>query len=274
MFFGRECYKYPEILLQMLGEPKVESKVISKYLHPFIQTFIRLFGIPDVGFQLRSLYFRRLIKQFRFNTVLDAGCGLGLYSFYLAKRNPHVNIDACDIDSKLIETGKKILKDLNLNNVNIFQLDISLLSEINKYDLIICMDVLDQIENDQNVIEKFYRALKEGGILYLTIPHKRHIKRYFIKFELVSDKRHVRDGYTESELINLLENSGFRIKKLKNVWGPFGEGCMELYLLALLYLPLPLVALCFFLLSLISSLDIVSRNKKGYGLIVIAQKRS
>jgi 2-polyprenyl-3-methyl-5-hydroxy-6-metoxy-1,4-benzoquinol methylase len=212
------------------------------------------------------------MRHFRFGTILDAGCGLGLYSFYLAKKFPHANIDACDIDSKLIETGKRILKDLNLSNVNIFQLDISLLSEIDKYDLIICMDVIDQIEDDSNIISRFYKALKKGGILYLTIPHKRHIKRYFTKFEWISDKRHVRDGYTESEIISLLENNGFKIKRLKNVWGFFGEGSMELYMLALLHLPLPLVALYFLSLLPISSLDMICRNKKGYGLVVIAQK--
>ena len=272
MFFGRECYKNPEILLKMLGEDSVESKASSKWLRPLLKAYIYLFGLPDVGFQLRSLYFRRFIRGFKLNRVLDAGCGLGLFSFYLAKKYPQAQIDACDYDPDLVAASKKIQDQLNLRNVSLFQADVSLLAEVDKYDLIIHMDVLDQIEDDQHVIGNFHAGLKDGGILFLTIPHQRHTKRYFTRFEWTSDKRHVREGYTERQLTGLLENNGFKIMKFKNIWGFFGEGCMELYMLAMMRLPLPLAALAFPLLSAISSLDMVIKNHRGYGLLVIAQK--
>lgn len=253
----------------MLGESSVSSKVISSCYWSLVPAYIRFFGLPDVGFQLRSLYFRRFVKQFRFNTVLDAGCGLGLYSFYLAKKFPQAVIESCDIDSKLIKTGILILRELNLNNVKFFELDITSLCEINKYDLIICIDVLEHIKDDQRVIRNFYRALKVGGILYLTTPHKRHVKR--VLFSKRVEKGHVRGGYTESEIINLLENNGFKIKKLKNIFGRFGTGCTELYLSMLFISPL-LAAICFPLLSMFSSFDMVAKNREGNGLLVIAEK--
>ena len=165
-----------------------------------------------------------------------------------------------------------MLNQLNLDNVNIFQADLSQFSEFDEYELIICQDVIDQIEDDEQLLRSFHRALKENGILYLVIPHQRHEKRYFTNFEWVSDRRHVRQGYTEQGLAELLQNNGFRVKSIKNVWGIFGEGCMELYMLALLHLPLPFAALLFPLLSIISLLDMIMRNSKGYGLIVVAQK--
>ena len=272
MFFGRECYVCPEILLQMLGEASVQSKTSSKRLQPLIKAYIYLFGLPDVSTQLRAQYFQRLIKPFKFTRVLDAGCGIGLYSFYLARKNPLATIDACDYDSHLIEAGKEMLNRLDLSNVNIFQADLTEFSESDKYELIICQDVIDQIEDDEHLIRSFHRALKDSGTLYLAIPHQRHTKRYFTRFEWVSDKRHVREGYTEQGLAELLENNGFKTKYIRNVWGIFGEGCMELYMLTLLHLPLPFAALLFPLLSIISLLDMIMRNSKGYGLIVIAQK--
>lgn len=273
MFFGRQCYRYPEILLQMLGESSVESKASSKWWQPLIKAYIYLFGLPSVGYQLRASYFRRLIKQFRFNKALDAGCGIGLYSFYLAREYPEARIDACDGNPSYIEAGKKIRNKLKLSSVNIFQADLLQLSEVNKYDLIICIDVLEHIEDDQSLLANFHKALRNGGILYLTTPHQRHTNRYFQRLGLKYEgKGHVRAGYTEQGLTELLENNGFRIRKMRNVWGPFGEGCEELYRLAILRLPLPLAALCFPILSIISSLDMVTKNSKGYGLVVIAQK--
>lgn len=65
MFLGRECWRNPEILLEMLGESDVESKASPKWLQPLIKVYIYLFGLPEVGTQLRLLYFRRLAKQFK-----------------------------------------------------------------------------------------------------------------------------------------------------------------------------------------------------------------
>ncbi len=273
MFFGRESYRNPAILLEMLGEDSVESKASSKWLQPFLKAYIYLFGLPDVGFQLRSLYFRRHVATLRPSTVLDAGCGLGFCSFYLAKKYPGAKIDACDYDPHLVEASKTIKAQLGLDNVNVFQADVSLLAEVDKYDLVIHMDVLDQIQDDQEAIRGFHTALKDDGILYLTIPHQRHTERYLTRFEWVSDKRHVRKGYTEHQLTELLQSSGFTIRKIKNIWGFFGEGCMELYVWALMHLPLPLAALAFPPLSAISSLDMITRNRQGYGLLVVAEKR-
>lgn len=271
MFFGRECYRYPEILWQMLGEAEAQTKASSKWWQPLIKAYIYLFGLPHVGYRLRASYFKRAVRQFKFNRALDAGCGIGLYSFYLGKKNPWAMVDACDSNSGYIEAGKRILNQLKLSNVNIFQADLSQLSEVDKYDLIFGIDVLEHIEDDGQVVTNFHRALKDGGILYLTTPHLRHTKRYFQSLGYES-KGHVRAGYTEQGLTKLLQDNGFRVNKLRNVWGFFGEWCEELYMLAILRLPLPFAGLLFPILSIISSLDMLTRNNKGYGLLLVAQK--
>ena len=259
----------------MLGKTKVRSKADSRWWHPLIKAYIYLFGLPEVGYQLRASYSRRFINQFRFNRALDAGCGIGLYSFYLAKRNPSAMVDACDYNTGYIEVAKRIQNELKLSNVNTFQADLLQLSEIDKYDLIICMDVLEHIEDDQRLLANFAKALKDGGILYLTTPHVRHTNRYLQRLGLKYEgKGHIRAGYTEQGLTNLLNENGFTVNKVRSVWGFFGEGCEELYMLAILHLPLLFASLLFPLLSAISLLDMVMRNRKGYGLLVVAQKGS
>lgn len=51
--------------------------------------YVRLFGIPEIGFQIRSLNFQKLLDKISSITpkmILDAGSGIGVYVFYLAKK--------------------------------------------------------------------------------------------------------------------------------------------------------------------------------------------
>jgi len=271
MFFGREMYRFPQALSRMADITKVRSQANWIRWQFFIKTYIYLFGFPDVGLQLRALYFQNFLKRFNFNKVLDAGCGVGLFSFYMAKKNPSARIEACDYNSDYIKIGKAILNQLNLSNVTIFHQDLCCLSKSNEYDLIVCMDVIEHIKDDELVIANFQKALKEGGYLFLTTPHLDAQRRYFHKY-FASLGSHVRLGYSEEGLTMLLQRYGFRVEKIKRVAGPIGSLMIDLYSLAVLHLPLPFVALLFPLLSSISLLDMAIRKRKGYSLVVIAQK--
>lgn len=271
MFVGRECYKYTEILSQLLDKGTIRTRASPKWLQPWLKIYVYLFGVPDVGFQLRARYVRSIVTRFEFNRALDAGCGMGLNSLYLANKRPSATIDACDLHPGLVKAASIIRDNLKLRNVNIFQADLTQLSEVNKYDLICCIDVIEHIPDDSKVLLNFSRALKDGGILLVSTNHKRHINRR-LKGLKYDSRGHVRGGYSESELSQLLETSGFDIKEIRNVWGFWGEYCEELYHWALLHLPVPLTALSFPLLSALSSLDMLAKNSSGYGLIAIAGK--
>ena len=273
MFFGRECYRRPETLLRMLGEPRVQPKASSKLLQRLVKGYVYLFGVPEVGFQLRALHFRMLSRRFEFNSALDAGCGIGLYSFHLASKHPSARVDACDNDPANVEVAKSLANDLGLTNVNIFQADLLQLSQAGEYDLILCVDVMEHVEDDQGLVANLFRALKQRGILYLSVPHRRHTRRYLKRFGLNwESKSHLREGYSESELAELLQDKGFRIETMRNTFGLIGELLHEVHMLMVLRLPLPVAGLTFPLLSIISAFDLVTRNRKGYGLSVVAQK--
>jgi len=238
----------------------------------FLKVYVFLFGVPEVGFQLRARYVQGIVKRFKFTSALDAGCGIGLNACFLAKRNPKAAVDACDIVPNLVTMAKLISDDSKLANMNVFQLDLSKLSDVDKYDLIYCVDVIEHIPDDEIVLANFFRAMKKGGILVMSTPHKRHVKR-FIKGLQYDGSGHVREGYVETEFNDLLVRSGFEIQTVRHVWGFFGEYCEEAYAWSLRHLPAPFAALSFPFLSVASSLDMLSKNTSGYGLIVIATKK-
>ena len=68
--------------------------------------------IPDflkpahAGGLIRLGHFKKEIRNINFTHVMDAGCGGGQYSFYLAKLNPSADITAYDINKHQIEQNK------------------------------------------------------------------------------------------------------------------------------------------------------------------------
>ena len=62
--------------------------------------------IPDflkpahAGGLIRVVHFKKEIRNINFTHVMDAGCGGGQYSFYLAKLNPRADITGYDINKR------------------------------------------------------------------------------------------------------------------------------------------------------------------------------
>ncbi|MGA2462930.1 MAG: class I SAM-dependent methyltransferase [Thermodesulfobacteriota bacterium] len=73
--------------------------------------------------------------------------------------------------------------------------------------LIIGMDILEHLEDDSNGISEFHRALREGGILLLTVPAFKSL--WGIQDVVTGHKRR----YTKKEILNKLRQGGFNILK-------------------------------------------------------------
>ena len=150
--------------------------------------------------------------------VLDVGCGNGKFSIYLK-----LNVSNCylyGIDSNeralndALEVGfdqVKIVNDFSTDQINIDQ----------KFDLIICKDVLEHILFPENLVKNFSNLLKDEGHLIIAVPN--HFSLYGrIKFLLTNNLDpwryfpnngrwnfpHIR-FYTISDLNNLMNLYGF-----------------------------------------------------------------
>ncbi len=53
-------------------------------------------------------------------------------------------------------------------NVHFAEADLTTLSEKEAYDLILCVDVMEHIEEDEKVLRNFYNAMKPGGLLVIS----------------------------------------------------------------------------------------------------------
>ena len=102
--------------------------------------------------------------------VLDVGCGTGRVALTLASRG--FEVDGVDIEPRVIEIAKSIAASYNLHCSFITgDFTDSKLVKPKSYDLVICSEVIEHVQDYQLIIDNIYRALKDGGLLILTTPH-------------------------------------------------------------------------------------------------------
>lgn len=97
----------------------------------------------------------------------DWGCGSGSLSFALNEKYKFSLLDLYDLDNYPSDFVKYFIEKTNLNNAN--WIDILNNNDTKTYDLVICLDVLEHIENSYESLLKISSKVKKGGLLALSI---------------------------------------------------------------------------------------------------------
>ena len=121
-----------------------------------------------IGQYMRKKYFFKYLQMLpitTFHEVLDAGCGPGEYDMKLAVTYPQLKVTGYDV--KEFASWNESPK-----NIQFKQQDLLKLSEENYYDFCLCMDVLEHIPRNRQVLENIYRSLKPNGYFYLHMPNR------------------------------------------------------------------------------------------------------
>ncbi len=240
----------------------------------FKKIYIYLFGIPEIGFQLRSIYFEKILFSSvisdKLKNILDAGSGIGAYTFWLAKTFPRAIVRGGDIDRDKLKSCKFLIKEFHLNNVSFNYLDLTKITNRSTYDLIVAIDVLEHVTDYVKVLRNFHRLLRKNGLLYVHMPQP-HQKRIFCSLRMWQHKDHVREGIAKNALENILEDLGFKIIESRETFGFFGKLAWELNHL-MLSKSFKLAGITFPFLYVLALVDQLCRNKKGLGIAILAKK--
>ncbi len=117
-----------------------------------------------------AAYFNRNADAFI--SILDAGCGTGISTKYLAHMNPLSKIFAIDISSSAIDLASKRIKGSKLSdNQRVHFKNISLLELPDKYlyDFINSIGVLQHLEDPLLGLKKLGMLLKKGGLMHISL---------------------------------------------------------------------------------------------------------
>lgn len=117
----------------------------------------------------------------RTGLILDAGCGDFTYANYIKDMKDFTGTIAClDINVPQQKQAEEYL--FSLGSID------KLPYKNNTFDFIYCFSVVQLVVDDRSVIEEFYRVIKPGGKLLITVPTRispfRVIRDLEIRFDL------------------------------------------------------------------------------------------
>ena len=190
-------------------------------LHILEKIYVHLFGIPIIGYRIRSRYILPLLAEVKNCKILDAGCGRGFFSAALAFGDSNNDIAAMDIDEQMVNKNTSIFSRLAIRNVKFKRKNLFDLDNKNYFDFIVSIHNMEHVEKDDELLKIFHRCLKTGGKILIQVPTPP--EKYYFKSRILREfPGHVRAGYTPGQLSGKLETAGFRISYCRKI-GNFGE---------------------------------------------------
>lgn len=140
-------------------------------------------------------------KKFLNGEILEVGCGIGNFTSDLAK---YGKVWAIDINNEYVEQAKnRVAEKAHIGSGDIEKGEYFFNDK--KFDIVVCLNVLEHIKEDMKAVNNLYNLLKKGGKLILLVPVHR-----FLYGEIDRAIGHFR-RYDKNELTKGLKKSGFKI---------------------------------------------------------------
>jgi SAM-dependent methyltransferase len=237
---------------------------------------------------LRTWHVKKALRKIAVNfpaqaSVLDAGAGLGQYTWRMTRMNRNWKIKAVDIDKEKVDDCVRFFRAAGLEDrVTCAEGDLTELTGVGQYDIILSVDVMEHIREDELVFGNFHRALKPGGFLLISTPSDQGGSDVHSEEEHSFIDEHVRNGYSIADISQKLKRAGFSSVAASYTYGKPGNISWRLSmkypvrmlnLSKIFYLILPLYYLiCFPVALVLNTFDVCLTHSSGTGLLVSASK--
>jgi len=235
---------------------------------------------------LRTWHIKKELKKYQKKHTgsvhaLDAGSGFGQYTYYMMKFSDSWKITGVDVKEEQIDDCISFIKKIHKEHRVQFKVaDLTQINEKTAYDLILCVDVMEHIENDRQVFNNFANALKAGGMVLISTPSDQGGSDVHDDTHESFIEEHVRNGYNINDIEEKLKSAGFSNVISKYSYGFPGKISWQIsmkYPIIMLnwskffYIILPFYFILIFPFALLMNvLDINMKHKSGTGLIVKA----
>lgn len=240
-------------------------------------------------FFLRSWHIRGILKEKGKEldqngewTLLDAGCGFGQYDRFILDHFKNVEIHSVDVKEDYLKDNRYYFEaEIRQGRIQFYEADLLDFSSVAKFDFIICIDVLEHIENDISVMSNLEECLKDDGYFLMHSPS--HYSEEDADQDDSFVGEHARPGYSKEDITEKLTKAGFKTIKPHYTYGFWGHKAWvlsvkwpmiwfnKIKLLAiiplLIYYP---IVMPFCLVMNVA--DLYTKNKKGTGIYALARK--
>ena len=157
----------------------------------------------------RRIFFdvlKRILGDRRDLKMLDVGCGVGGMMVELRRFGEPMGLE---LSTEMIARAKE------RGFPNVFCGDAESLAAADEgFDLVTAFDCIEHLDRDQEALREFYRVLKPGGHLFVSVPAYQFL--YAENDRVAQHKRR----YVRRELRARIENAGFEIVQAShiNLW--------------------------------------------------------
>lgn len=164
----------------------------------------------------RKIAFSVLDKPLRHKKdlhILDVGTGTGVMTESLRKYGRVTGVD--NSEEAINYCRKRGIFDIKQASAE------KLPFENGTFDFVCAMDLLEHADSDKDVLKEFYRVLKPGGLMFVTVPAHRFL--WTAHDEINLHKRR----YSSYRLKTAIETSGFNIERFtyfNSILFPFVAG--------------------------------------------------
>lgn len=168
---------------------------------------------------VRTDYVKKFI-DLKGKTVLDVGCGGGVFSESMAANGSHVT--AIDLAEESLEVAKLHLYESHLT-IDYRNQSVEDFADQNPntFDVIVCMEMLEHVPDPQSIVDACAKILKPGGWLFLSTINRSPaamILGIFVAEHVMGlvpkGTHHYNQLIKPSELIKGIESSGLTIKDI------------------------------------------------------------
>lgn len=177
-------------------------------------------GVYRHNMALRYHYVRQRLRQLNLSlnhkTVVDLGCGDGIWSMEISRDYPSMSLIGVDYNTLRLERYQQ-----NVPTAQTYYgscLDIPLDNQI--ADVVMFHQVLEHIPEPAAALQEVRRILKPDGWLMLSVPNEgtwlKKIQYRWIQPSLLASTDHV-NFYTSASLRQQLETAGYSVHPLDAV---------------------------------------------------------
>jgi SAM-dependent methyltransferase len=184
----------------------------------FERLYARVLGAPANGLRIRLRHVLPATDGAH-RSILDAGCGNGVFSFELAKRHPDAQVVGIEIDEGLVARDNEIARRAGLRNCRFEIGDVTTLGFDSEFDLVVSVDNLEHVEDDVKAMRVLLEALRPGGTLVVHTPGYERRWLLFGRRVNFDVPGHVRPGYRTDELTTKLRDAGFTVASQRATYG-------------------------------------------------------
>lgn len=138
-------------------------------------------------------------------SLLDLGCGSGIWHLLALKYSRNMAVTAIDISEPTIKKSQSMAKSVNyVDSIQYICGDAIEYKSEAKYDTVLSCFLLEHLENPQGLMNTISRNLKDRGYAWITAALT------------AAEYDHIYEFRKESEVIELAENAGMRVVEMSS----------------------------------------------------------